>query len=114
MIADGAAFGSEMEKMMRVIRNEPGVTLYLPESFEWLILKSGLLEDSRILEMLKHPEDYIESREYFSWERYFAARLTESSVNSYLKYTKRQLNPAYLQDKVSGKILATMHQVDLD
>ena len=34
MVADGAAFGSEMEKLMRVIKNYPNVTLYLPESFE--------------------------------------------------------------------------------
>ena len=47
VIADGAAFGSEMEKLMRLIKNHPNIVLYLPESFEWLILKSGLIEDGR-------------------------------------------------------------------
>ena len=42
MIADGAAFGSEMEKLMRLIKGYPNIALYLPESFEWLILKSGV------------------------------------------------------------------------
>lgn len=63
MIADGAAFGSEMEKLVRLMKGYPNVVFYLPESFEWIILRSGVIEDSEIAEMLKHPEDYIESKE---------------------------------------------------
>lgn len=113
VIADGAAFGSEMEKMMRLIKNEPNVTLYLPESFEWLILKSGIIEDSNISSILEHPENYIESGNYFSWERFFTAQVVRSTSDSYLKYSKRQLNPAYLQDKALKKILAVMSWGDL-
>lgn len=113
MIADGAAFGSEMEKLMRLVRNHPNITLYLPESFEWMILQSGLLEDRSILKILEHPEDYIESRDYFSWEQYFTAQLIELAEGSYLKYSKRKLNPVYLQVKASEKILAVMNRVDL-
>ena len=51
VIADGAAFGSEMEKLMQIVKNYPNVTLYLPESFEWLILKSGVIGGSSIMEM---------------------------------------------------------------
>lgn len=64
VIADGAAFGSEMEKMVNYIKNYPNVKLYLPESFEWLILKSGLIEGNDIVTMLEQPEAYIESKEY--------------------------------------------------
>lgn len=110
-IADGAAFGPEMEKLMQLIRIYPDVSLYLPESFEWLILKSGLIKASDIVEMLEHPEDYIESREYFSWEQYFTARLTQSTKESYLKYTKRQLNPYYLQEWAVDKILMVMEGI---
>ncbi len=113
VIADGAAFGSEMEKLMRLVRNHPNITLYLPESFEWMILQSGLLEDRSILKILEHPEDYIESRDYFSWERYFTTQLIELAEGSYLKYSKRKLNPVYLQVKASEKILAVMNRVDL-
>lgn len=77
VVADGAAFGSEMEKMMRLIKGYPMVTLYLPESFEW-------------------------------------AQLIQHTQNSYLKYTKKQLNPVYLQEKVSDKILAVMEGIELD
>lgn len=114
VIADGAAFGSEMEKLMRVIKSYPNVTLYLPESFEWLILKSGVIENGSIAEMLKNPEKYIESRDYFSWERYFTAQLIQKTQDSYLKYGKRQLNPAYLQEKVSNRILEVMEGINLN
>ena len=113
VIADGAAFGSEMEKLVRLMKGYPNIVLYLPESFEWIILSSGVIEDSESEEMLKHPEDYIESKEFFSWERFFTAQLIQCTQNSYLKYSKRQLNPSYLQEKISGKILAVMKCIDL-
>lgn len=113
VIADGAAFGSEIEKLIRLMKEYPDIVLYLPESFEWLILESGLIEGSSIAEMLKHPQDYIESREYFSWERYFTAQLIQNTQDSYLKYAKRQLNSVYLQEKVSEKILDVMREIEL-
>lgn len=112
VIADGAAFGSEMEKLMRLMNGYPNIVLYLPESFEWIILSSGVIEDSESEEMLKHPEDYIESKEFFSWERFFTAQLIQLTQESYLKYSKRQLNPAYLQEKISARILAVMECID--
>ena len=113
VVADGAAFGSEMEKLMRVIKNYPNVTLYLPESFEWLILKSGVVEGGGIEEILRDPGNDIESRNYFSWERYFTAKLIQNTQDSYLKYTKRQLNPVYLQERISGRILAAAEGISL-
>lgn len=113
VIADGAAFGSEMEKLVRLMKGYPNIVLYLPESFEWIILSSGVIEDSESEEMLKHPEDYIESKEFFSWERFFTTQLIQCTQNSYLKYSKRQLNLTYLQEKISDKILAVMKCIDL-
>ena len=113
VIADGAAFGSEMEKMMWIMKEYPDVVLYLPESFEWLLLKSGVTEDRDIAEMLQHPEDYIESKDFFSWERYFTVQMIQSTQNSYLKYSKKHLNPVYLQEKILDRILAVMKGINL-
>lgn len=113
VIADGAAFGAEMEKLVQLMKGHPNITLYLPESFEWIILKSGVIEDSNIAEMLEHPEDYIESKEYFSWERFFTALLIQKTQDNYLKYSKRLLNSAYLQEKISDKILFAIEGIDL-
>ena len=56
---DGAAFGLEFEKL-RILNNQ--IDLYLPESFEQMILKSGIMEENRVKEILNHPEEYIESK----------------------------------------------------
>jgi hypothetical protein len=113
IIADGAAFGSEMQKLVRIMRDYPNVKLYLPESFEWLILKAGLIEDSNLTAQLEHTEDYVESREYFSWERYYTRQLIQLTQDSFLKYAKRQLNPVYLQEKITSKILDVMKGIEL-
>ena len=59
VIVDGVAFGSEIEKLRR-LNNQ--IDLYLPESFEQVILKSGIMEENKIKEILNHPEEYIESK----------------------------------------------------
>ena len=59
VIVDGAAFGLEFEKLRR-LNNQ--IDLYLPESFEQMILKSGIMEENRVKEILNHPEEYIESK----------------------------------------------------
>lgn len=77
VVADGAAFGSEMDRIMKLQRQYPDkITICLPESFEWLILQSGLISAPGIAEMLKDPGSSIDSQEYFSWENF------ESSASS--------------------------------
>ncbi len=112
IIADGAAFGPEMEKIMKQITIKENVSLYLPESFEWLILKSDVISNHRIKEMLVNPSEYIDGKEYFSWERFFTHLLAEETKDTYLKYTKSVLNSAYLQEMVQRKVLDVMEKID--
>lgn len=113
VIADGAAIGSEMNELYQFMQNNSHIKCYLPESFEWLILKSGLIDGRTIQEILEHPEDYIDSKKYFSWERFFTALLIEHSRNTYLKYSKAKLNQAYLHQKTKKAILNVMAGIDL-
>lgn len=107
VVADGAAFGAEIERVMMIQRRNPDkVAICLPESFEWLILKSGLIKDSGIAQMLESPEDFIESDEYFSWERFFTAFLEELSQGTHYQYTKKEINPFYTIPENSDKIMA--------
>lgn len=105
VVADGAAFGSEVEKVYRLMMVEEHIVLFLPESFEWLILVSDILNDKEIRMMNGHWEDFIESKEYFSWERFFTELLIRKSQDSYLKYNKKNLNKAYLKETIKKKIL---------
>ena len=105
IIADGAAFGPEMDTVMKKINLSNGMANYLPESFEWLILKSDVIRDKDIAEVLDHPSDFIESKEYMSWERFFTALLVDKTKDTYLRYSKSKLNDAYKNRKIQEKIL---------
>ena len=65
VIADGAAIGPEMDALYKMSVEKGNIKLYLPESFEWIILSSELLEDKEIKDIMDKPENYIESQEYF-------------------------------------------------
>jgi hypothetical protein len=79
--------------------------IYLPESFEWLILKSDVINDKEVKNILNNPSEYIESSEYMSWERYFTALLVEKTSNTYLKYSKSHLNETYKNKRVQTQVL---------
>ena len=111
LIADGAAFGPEMDRVMKYLANHKNIYLYVPESFEWLVLSSGVLKDSDVQGILSSTSDYVESRDYFSWERYFTNLLTVKTQGSFLQYSKRVLNPAYLTGQVRESILSVMQKI---
>ena len=113
IVGDGAAIGSEMDKLVKFTHIHPNIALYLPESFEWLILRSGVLQDEEVKEMLEEPENYIESEKFFSWERFFTSILIQKTRGTYLAYTKDQLNPVYQNTNIAEKILAVMEKIDL-
>lgn len=113
VIADGAAFGSEIDRVLKLLKDRENTALYLPESFEWLILSAGIWDDNNLLEILSIPYDFIESRDYFSWERYFTALLVEKSKDSYLAYSKKILNKNYLSKGPKSAILSGMEKIVL-
>lgn len=57
-----------------------------------MILSSGIIKENELTEILESPSEFVESGEYFSWERFFTALLTEKTKDTYLAYTKRKLN----------------------
>ena len=109
VIADGAAFGAELEKIYKLQEVSTGkIRLYLPESFEWLLLKSGVLGNRTPHDILANPAAHIESRDFFSWEQYFTALLIDLTRDTYLHYNKNRLNPVYLQPANIEKVLDAM------
>ena len=108
VIADGAAFGPEMDRVMKRISLRDDKMLYLPESFEWLVLKSGIIKDGDINKILEEPSEYIESEKYMSWEKFFTALLVDKTRASYLKYEKAKLNASYKNEKIAEKIIGVI------
>ena len=108
VIADGAAFGPEMAHISQLLRGNVNIKLYLPESFEWLLLYADIFNKPFIRKRLEEAENYIESEKYFSWERYFTDLLMEETKDSPYPYDKSNLKDFYLQDKVVQKVLEAM------
>ena len=111
IIADGAAFASQMNRLAYLMGRNKKIHLYLPESFKWLLLSSEIVQDGEVRDILNNPSDYIESSNYFSWERFFTALLIEKTQGSYLQYSKAKLNDNYLQKGIQDKVLAHMRGI---
>ena len=79
----------------------------------WIILRSGLIEGKELQDILENPEAYIDSRAYFSWERFFSYLLTDKTRNTYLQYSKSKLNEVYLHEKNREMILKTIKGIEL-
>lgn len=113
VIVDGAAFGSEMKEVMEYVNVFENVVLYAPESFEWLLLVSNVISDKEITDILEKPENYIESKEYVSWERFFTEVLiNKTQKNSVWAYSKRKLPKVYLSSKVVNAVQKVMKKIN--
>lgn len=109
VIADGAAFGAEMDRVIKLQNLHPGqIQVCLPESFEWLILNSGLIRADEIDNVLSNPSDFIDSAKYFSWEQFFTDFLKQQTLNTYYSYSKNRINAFYLIPENSKKIVAAI------
>ena len=113
VIADGAAFASQMNRISVLLNRNNKIHLYLPESFEYLLLSSGIVQDGELRDILEDPSRHIESADYFSWERFFTAILVDKTKGGYLQYNKSKLNNNYLQKGVQEKILSHMEGIKL-
>jgi len=113
IVADGAAFGAQMNRVVKLIQRAPGnMILCLPESFEWLILKSGLVRSNQLEEILANPSAFIESGNYISWERFFTDCLVRFSNGTQYQYQKERLNPYYLIPANMEKIVSEINSIN--
>ena len=110
IIADGAAFGPEIERVLS-LKKAKNLIIYLPESFEWIVLSSGIVKDNEVNEKLAEPSNYIESQKYFSWERFFTALLNDKTNDTYLQYDKSSLNPVYTHKNEQNAIIKIMPKI---
>jgi len=109
VFADGAAFGAYIENVLSIREVQKNIGLFLPESFEWLILKSGIITSNKISDILHHPEEYIDSAFYFSWERFFTDILEkETSDNPQMRYSKAHISDYYISDRNIRKIMSVL------
>ena len=115
VIVDGAAFGSEMRDVSEYLKTVGDIVLYAPESFEWLLMSTNMIPNIRVSQILEHPENYIDSREYVSWERFFTALLMSQTQNEPLwEYSKKKLPEVYLSSKITNAVKKQMKLIVWD
>jgi len=106
-IVDGAAFGSEIGKVLRYLEtSRANCTLYAPESFEYLILSAGLMDVPKGI--LQETYLYADSKVYMSWEEYYSSYLADITRNTVYQYSKLRLTEAYKTQGAVAKIAAVM------
>lgn len=113
IIADGAAIGPEMRNIMLYLKEYTNYVLYLPESFEWLILKSGVVRANNLKDILNNPSEYIDSKDYFSWEQFFTDLLSKiTSVGEMdIQYRKKHITPFYVIPTNIEKVLKQLKNI---
>ena len=104
VIVDGAAFGDQIGKLTRYIEsNKKECVIYAPESFEYIILSSGLLNVDK--SVLEETYNYADNTKYLSWEQFYTKYLIKISQDSFYRYNKSKLNKTYLDETSVKKIL---------
>ncbi len=109
VIADGAAFGAYLNDILELKKRNYNLSIYMPESFEWLILKSGVVSSGNVKDVLEHPEDFIDSGKYITWERFFCDYLCEVTKDDMVKqYSKKYLTDYYLSAPSKKSIVSVL------
>lgn len=107
VVADGAAFGSQVDRVLKLQGQFPqAITVCLPESFEWLILQSGLVDAPELEDVLCDTSAHAESEEHFSWEQFYTAYLKQITQGTPFKYTKGRLAKAYKIPQNANRIIS--------
>lgn len=101
VIVDGAAFGALYRELKEYvdITSLQRIVVWSPESFEYLLLQSGLVEHKQLNDFLYATYDYADSCKYESWEQYYTWLLNElCQYNKIGNYSKDRL-PVYFKKK---------------
>ena len=63
----------------------------------------------RVTHILEQPEEYIDSKEYVSWERFFTSLLvSKTQGNPLWAYSKKKLPDMYLSSKILNAVKVQM------
>ena len=107
VVADGAAFGCYADRVLKLQDiHRDTVTVCLPESFEWLLLSSGVISGLDVKAVLETPEAFINSEKFKSWEDFFYKYLRDKTGNSVFRYDKDCIPEAFCRGSNSAKVMA--------
>jgi hypothetical protein len=107
IIVDGAAFGALYNDVLRYAKSSTRkIVIWAPESFEYLILKSGTVEHESLDDYLGETYNYADSCKFYSWEQYYVWLLNELCMyNNIGTYSKSSLNNYFKRKYVADEII---------
>ncbi|MBR0039681.1 MAG: hypothetical protein IJP71_06735 [Lachnospiraceae bacterium] len=109
VVVDGASFSPYIDKVHKICKYNKNLNICLPESFEWMILKSGVLKGKQIDEALNNTSKIIDITKYFSWEKFFTYFLEDITKDKKLtKYDKKKITAYYLNEENMKKIASVI------
>lgn len=107
VVVDGAAFGCYADRVLKLQDiHRDAVTVCLPESFEWLLLSSGVISGLDAKAVLQEPEAFADSEKFKSWEDFFYKYLRDKTGNSVFRYDKDSIPEAFCGGSNSAKVMA--------
>lgn len=106
-IVDGAAFGSEIGKIVRYLEaSNRKCVIFAPESFEYVLLKSGIIDVPA--DILEATYEFADSKEYLSWEEFYTSYLMSVTQGTIYRYGKSKLAEAYKTEGACKRIVAEL------
>ena len=99
-IADGAAYGAYMQQLYEYINSKfiGQIVLWIPESFEYLLLKAKVIDFDGLNEILENTYNFVECSKFSSWERFFTSLAIENSSKEH-KYKKNSEDDYYCNNE---------------
>ena len=96
IIADGAAFGSEIEKVVTAVGREKHLDFswFIPECTESVLVESGILNFKKLLKFIKSAD----KNKFSSYETMYFKLLKEETENTPALYTKTYINTCYTKN----------------
>lgn len=107
VVADGAAFGSCAFKTRESITHAKvygaRVCVFLPESFEYMVLRSSLCRRFCSQDVLDNTYNYADTKNYYSWEDFYTRYLVDKTSNDKqfskkMHYDKHKLRKYYVDN----------------
>ncbi len=104
IVADGAAIGNYIDSIFSLKANNDNIKLFLPESFEYLLLNSDLFSnDKELQKILKNPVNYI-TTEFLTWEQFFTKLIIDLMASIHgREYSKSKLSLCFIEKCCTNK-----------
>ena len=113
VIADGCGYGAYFADLLNLrdsAEKELGaeLRLFLPPSFEYLVLKSGIFKYNE--DRLANTQDYAKIEDYMGWEAFYTDDLIKASGEMYKKNGKKL--PEFFRDRRNvDKVYNTIKEI---